>query len=118
MFDNFSEGLFKFLTLQAYRSCFYRKCLWAKGFYLKTVLLKLFSDVREDNHLFRLQFHEQGHQQTLALEPLNLTVTQDLLKKHSLMCNMLVNDPQPVVTHSQNERVAHLAKGLQRAQVV
>ena len=38
------------------------KCLWAKGFHLKTVAFQLLGYSREDHHLPCLQFHQKGHE--------------------------------------------------------
>ena len=52
------------------------------------------------------------------MDAFHLAVAEDLLKKHSLVCNVLVDDPQSIVTGSQNEGVPQLAERLERAKAV
>ena len=93
LIDDFGESALEFGALEANGRGFDRKCLRAKGFHFKTVVFKLLGDAGEDDHLFRLQFHKHRHEQALALDALHLAVAEDLLKKHSFVCNMLVDDP-------------------------
>ena len=118
MLDDFGERPLELRTLQADRRRFHGKCLRAKGFHLKAVALEFLGNARKNHHLFRLQLHQHGHQQALALNALDLAVTQDLFKKHSFVCNMLIDDPQAVVAGGQNERFPELAERFERAEVV
>ena len=93
LFDHFAERPLELGAFQAHRGGLHGKCLWSKGFHLKTVGLELLRDAREYHHLFGLQFHEQRHQQALALHLFHLAIAQDLLKKHAFVCNMLIDDP-------------------------
>ncbi len=93
LLDDFAQRPLQLRAFQAHWSRLYGKCLWTKGFHLKTVVFKLLGNARKNHHLLRLQFHQQRHQQTLALHLFHLAVAQDLLKKHPFMCNMLVDDP-------------------------
>src|ERR1039458_2200138 len=103
LIDDFGEGALELGALEANRGGFYRKCLRAKGFHFKAVVFKLLGDAGEDDHLFGLQFHKQRHKQALALDAFHLAVAEDLLKKHSFVCNVLVDDPQSIVSGGQNE---------------
>jgi len=76
-------------SLQADRSSFHRKCLWAKGFHLKSVPVQLLGDLREDHHLPGLQFHQHGHQQSLALHLFHLPIAKNFFKKNSFVGHML-----------------------------
>ena len=118
LFDDFAEGPLELCALQAYGSRFYRKCLWAKGFHLKTVGFKLLRNAREDDHLLGLEFDQEGHQEALTLHVFHLAIAEDLLEKHTFVCNMLIDDPQAVVAGGQNEGLTQLAEGLERAQAV
>ena len=118
MFDDFTQCPLQLGALQAHRSRFYGKCLWPKGFHLKTVGFELLGYAREHHHLLGLEFHQQRHQQALALHLFYLAVAQDLLKKHPFVCNVLIDDPQAVVAGGQDERLAQLSEGFERAQPV
>ncbi len=118
LFDHFAERPLQLSALQAHGGGFHRKCLWAKGFHLKTVGFELLGNAREHYHLLGLELHKHGHQQALALHVFHLAVAQDFFKKHPFVCNVLIDDPQAVVAGGQNERFAQLAERLERAQMV
>ena len=59
-----------------------------------------------------------GISRPLALDFFHLAVAQDFFKKHSFVCDVLVNDPQAVVAGGQNEGFAQLAEGFERAEMV
>ena len=90
----------------------------AKGFHFKTVVFELLGDASEDDHLFGLQFHKHGHEEALALDAFHLAFAEDLLKKHPLVCNVLVDDPQAIVSGSEDEGVPQLAQWLEGAKAV
>jgi hypothetical protein len=96
----------------------YRKRLRAKGFHFKAVVFEFLGDAGKDDHLLGLQFHEHWHEQALALDALHLAVPEDLLEKHPFVCNVLIDDPQSVVSGGQNEGFAQLAERLEGAEAV
>ena len=118
LLNDLGEHSFECRAFQAHRCSFYRKCLRAKGFHLKAVAVQLFGDLGKNHHLPGLQFHQEGHQQALALHLFHLAIAQNFFKKHSLVCHMLVDYPQAVVAGGQNERLAQLAQRAQGAQMI
>lgn len=118
LIDDFGERFFEFLALQADRRCFDGKCLRAKEFHLESVAFKFLGDAGKNDHLLGLQLDQHRHEQALALDLLHLPVAEDLLKKHSFVCNMLVDDPETILTGGQDERITELAQGLECGKVV
>ena len=118
LIDDLGEHALELGAFKANGGGLYRKCLRAKGFHLKTVVFELLGDAGKDDHLLGLQFHEHWHQQALALDAFHLAVTEDLLKKHSFVCNVLIDDPQSVVSGGQNEGFTQLAERLEGAKTV
>ena len=118
LLDDLGQRALQLGAFQAHRGGFDGKCLRAKGFDLKAVVFKFLGDAGEDHHLLGLELDQQRHQQALALNALHVALAQDFLKKHPFVCNMLVDDPQAIVSRGQNERLAQLAEGFQRAQPV
>ncbi len=76
---------------------------------------KFFGNLRKNHHLPGFELDQQGHQQALALDFLDLAVAQNFFKKNTFVCHMLVDDPQAVVAGGQDEGLAQLAEGPQRA---
>ena len=62
LLDDLAQRPLQLSALQAHRGSFDRKCMWAKGFYLKSVALQLFGNAGKNHHLLGLEFHQQGHQ--------------------------------------------------------
>ena len=98
--DDFGEGALEFGALEANGGGFDRKCLRAKGFHFKAVVFELLGYASEDDHLFGLQFHKHWHEQALALDAFHLAFAEDFLEKHPLVCNVLIDDPQAIVSGS------------------
>ena len=103
---------------QADRSGLDCKCLRAKGFYLKAISLQFVGNLSKNHHLPRLQLDQQGHQQALALDLLYLAIAQNLFKKHSFVCHMLVDDPEAILSGGQDEGLAKLSQRPQGAELV
>ena len=118
MFDDLGERPLQFCALQPDRRGFDCKCLRPKGFDLKSILLEFFGNSRENDHLGRLEFDQQGHQQVLTLHPFDLAIAQNFFKENALVGNMLVDYPQAVFSCGQDEGLTKLAHGPERAQMV
>ena len=61
LLDNLGEHSLECHAFQTDRGRLYRKCLRAKGFYLKTIALQLVGDLSKNDHLCGLEFHKHGH---------------------------------------------------------
>src|SRR2546426_1142922 len=67
----------------------------------------------EDCLLCGREFKDQRHEQTLAFDPLRRALLQHSLEEHALMSYVLVYDPEPLMIHCQDERLANLPERLQ-----
>src|SRR4029077_13011810 len=82
---------------------------------LKTVAREFVGDFAEDCLLRRRQLQYDRHEQALALDLHGRPLLQRALEKYTLVSHVLVDDPQTVFVHRQNEGVANLSQRLERA---
>ena len=108
LLDHLGQHPLQCRAFQAHRRSFHRKCLWAKGFHLKSVAFQFLGNLGKNHHLPGLQLHQQGHQQPLPLHFFHLAVAQNFFKKNPFVGHMLVDNPQAVLAGGQNERLAQL----------
>ena len=71
---------------------------------------------REHRLLRRRQLQHDRHQQPLALDFLRRALLQHAFKQHALVRHVLVDDPQTIFVHREDERIPNLSQRLQRAQ--
>ena len=114
--EHIFEHLLQLPTFQADRRGFDRERSRPEGLGLEAVALQLLGDAGKRDHLRRQKVDQQRHQQPLPLDLLRVALAQDLLKQHPLMRNVLIDDPEALVVHRQDERIAQLAQRLQRGE--
>ena len=93
-------------AFEADRSGFDGKGLRTEGFHLETVPFELVRYLSEYHHLPRFEFHQQGHEQSLALNVFNFAFSEDLLEKHTFVCDMLIDDPEAVFSGGEDKGFA------------
>ena len=67
----------------------------------------------EDCLLCGREFKDERHKQTLAFDLLRRALLQNSFEEHALMGHVLVYDPEPLMIHCQDERLANLPERLQ-----
>ena len=107
------QHVFDFSSLNPCRSNLHRDAACTKGLRFETVLLQFIGDFREHGLLRWSQVDHDRHQQSLALDLLFGALPEHSLEQYAFMRHVLVNDPQAVVIHGENERLAQLAQRLQ-----
>ena len=97
-------------AFEADRGRFDGKCLRAERLDFKPIALELIGDLGKDDHLPRFKFDQKRHKEALALNVFDLASAEDLLKKHTFVCDVLVDDPEAFFVDGEDERVAELAE--------
>ena len=87
-----------------------------KGSTSKPLRSSSVGDAREEDHLVRKQFDQHGHQQALMLHALDFALAQNFFKQHAFVGDVLIDDPEALVVHRKNKRLAQLAQRLERCQ--
>src|SRR5436305_4575538 len=98
--------------LKPCRSDLYRDSTSSKRFRFEAVELELTRNFGEYGLLRRGEFHEEGHEQPLALDFLSGSLLQHAFKEDSLMRNMLVDNPEPIAIYGEDEGVPDLSERL------
>ncbi len=86
--------------------------------HLKAIGLQFPGDGGKGDHLRRQQIEQHGHEQPLALYLLHPALAQYPLEQHPLVGHMLIDDPQALLVHRQDEGFAQLPQRPQRGQAV
>jgi hypothetical protein len=80
LFDDLAKGSLEFRAFEADGGGFDGQSLRAKGFNFKPIVFKLFCDLGENHHLLGPELDQKGHEQSLALDLLHLTLAENFLK--------------------------------------
>jgi hypothetical protein len=84
------------------------------GLHFKTIPFQFLRDPGKGDHLRRQQIDQHGHQQPLALDLRHSPLAQDPLEQNALVGYVLVDDPETLLVHSQDEGFAQLPQRPQR----
>ena len=89
-----------------------------KKLHFKAIGLQFLGNGGERDHLRGKQVEQHRHEQPLALHLLRLALLQDSLEQYPLVGHVLVDDPQPLLVHCQDEGFAQLAQWPKRCQAM
>ena len=74
-----------------------------KGSASNPLCCKFVGDFGEDGLLRRGEFQHDRHQQALALDLLRRPLLEYSLEQHALVRHVLIDDPEPVFVHREDE---------------
>ncbi len=114
--EDLFEHTFEFDAFEADRRCFDGKGARAEGLDFEAVVVKLFGDLGEGDHLGGEHVDEKRHEETLALHLLGVAVAEDLFEEDALVGYVLVDDPEALFVGGEDEGVAELAEWLERGE--
>ena len=103
LLENLIHHVFDLGRVDSCRSDFYRHAARAKRLRLKPISRQFLCYFAEDRLLRWRQFNDERHEQALALDLLRRALPQHSLKKHALVSNVLIDDPQAVFIDRKNK---------------
>src|SRR5215469_5327728 len=118
LLEDLVQHVLDFRRRNARRCSLHRDGANAEGLDLEAVVIELVRDLRENSHLARRKLDQQRYEHLLLLRPVGQTLAQDLLKEHSFVRDVLVDDPQSLRVDGEDERIANLTERFERSKRV